>query len=170
MILKLPWKFLKRWDSNEAIDQKNEQVKHSKTTGQEYVAETFANGNSRKQLLARSRYLLYKSPDKWTMSQKERASILFKEYPEIKKAYKLVNNLRKIFNQVNDIKVAYTKLAHWYNEVEKSGFKSFQTVANSISINYRSILNYFILLTGVPMLLLNPLMQKLKLLEHNSEE
>lgn len=130
-----------RW---EAIDQENEQIKHSKTTGQEYVAETFANGDSAKQLLARSRYLLYKSPDKWTISQRERASILFKEYPEIKKAYKLVNNLRKIFNQVSDIKVAYTKLAHWYKEVEESGFKSFQTVANSISINYRSILNYFI--------------------------
>src|SRR5690606_7333199 len=72
-----------RW---EAIDQENEQIKQSKTTGQEYVVEIFANGDSRKQLLARSRYLLYKSPDKWTTSQKERASILFKEYPEIKKA------------------------------------------------------------------------------------
>ncbi|SHI87612.1 Transposase [Arenibacter nanhaiticus] len=28
--------------------------------------------------------------------------------------------------------------------VEASGFKSFQTVANSISVNYRTILNYFI--------------------------
>lgn len=130
-----------RW---EAIDQENEQIKQSKTTGQEYVVEIFANGDSRKQLLARSRYLLYKSPDKWTTSQKERASILFKEYPEIKKAYKLSNNLRNIFNHVSDIKVGYTKLAHWYKEVEESGFKSFQTVANSISINYRSILNYFI--------------------------
>ncbi|WP_240643116.1 transposase [Sinomicrobium pectinilyticum] len=30
------------------------------------------------------------------------------------------------------------------NRTSKSGFKSFQTVANSISLNYRSILNYFI--------------------------
>ncbi|WP_245776982.1 transposase [Sinomicrobium oceani] len=36
------------------------------------------------------------------------------------------------------------KLAHWYKQVEESGFKSFQTVANSISLNYRSILNYFV--------------------------
>ena len=43
-----------------------------------------------------------------------------------------------------DIKVAYTKLAHWYKDVEESGFKSFQTVANSITLNYRSVLNYFL--------------------------
>ncbi|SFW45556.1 Transposase, partial [Sinomicrobium oceani] len=46
--------------------------------------------------------------------------------------------------QNTDIKIAYTKLAHWYKQVEESGFKSFQTVANSISLNYRSILNYFV--------------------------
>ncbi|MEQ8217948.1 MAG: transposase [Arenibacter sp.] len=39
--------------------------------------------------------------------------------------------------------MGYTKLAHWYKEVEASGFKSFPTLANSISVNYRSILNYF---------------------------
>ena len=94
--------------------------------------------------MARSRYLLYKSPEKWTESQKERATILFREYPDIAKANQLVNSLRNIFTHVNDIKVGYTKLAHWYKEVEASGFKSFQTVANSISVNYRSILNYFI--------------------------
>lgn len=43
-----------------------------------------------------------------------------------------------------DIKVAYTKLAHWYKDVEESGFKSFQIVTNGITLNYRSILNYFL--------------------------
>ncbi|WP_201765811.1 transposase [Zunongwangia profunda] len=40
--------------------------------------------------------------------------------------------------------MAYTKLAQWYKDVEESGFKSFQTVANSIALNYRSVLNYFL--------------------------
>jgi len=35
------------------------------------------------------------------------------------------------------------KLAHWYNEVEMSEFKSLKTVINTISLNYRGILNYF---------------------------
>ena len=32
---------------------------------------TFDNGDTRKELLARSRYVLYKSPEKWTLSQRE---------------------------------------------------------------------------------------------------
>ncbi|WP_245693344.1 transposase [Salinimicrobium catena] len=36
-----------------------------------------------------------------------------------------------------------TKLAHWYREVEEAGFRSFNTVANSIKLNYSTILNYF---------------------------
>jgi transposase len=35
------------------------------------------------------------------------------------------------------------KLAHWYRKVEKSGFKNFNIVLNTIKINYQSILNYF---------------------------
>nr|WP_323670665.1 transposase [Galbibacter sp. EGI 63066] len=128
-----------RW---EALDQENEQIKQAKD--KDYMPVIFPNGDSAKQLLARSRYLLYKSPDKWTPNQKERGQLLFKEYPLLKKAYGLVQALRNIFNQNIDIKIAYTKLAHWYKEVEESGFKSFQTVANSITLNYRSILNYFI--------------------------
>ena len=109
-----------------------------------FIPETFDNGDTRKQLLARSRYLLYKTPSKWTENQYFRSKILFKEYPDIKVAFNLVQGLRNIFNQAMDIKVAYTKLAHWYKDVEESGFKSFQTVANRITLNYRSVLNYFL--------------------------
>lgn len=35
------------------------------------------------------------------------------------------------------------KLAHWYRKVEKSGFKNFNIVLNTITVNYQSILNYF---------------------------
>ncbi|TYC07958.1 transposase, partial [Bizionia gelidisalsuginis] len=34
-------------------------------------------------------------------------------------------------------------LAQWYNEVENSNFKSFNTIARSIQIHYKPILNYF---------------------------
>jgi len=130
-----------RW---EALDQENQQIKLSRAADKEFKPVTFSNGDSSKQLLARSRYLLYKSPDKWTPNQKERGQILFNEYPELKKAYGLVQGLRNIFNQAIAIKIAYTKLAHWHKDVEESGFKSFQTVANSIALNYRSVLNYFL--------------------------
>ena len=130
-----------RW---EAIDQENEQIKQAKIKQIQYKPELFENGDSRKQLLARSRYLLYKAPSKWTQNQYKRSSILFEQYPDIKKAYNLVQGLRNIFNTATSIQTAYTKLAHWYKDVEQTGFKAFNTIANTITINYRSILNYFI--------------------------
>ena len=38
------------------------------------------NAETRAEILARSKYLLMMSPDKWTETQKERAAILFREY------------------------------------------------------------------------------------------
>ncbi|MGX9987231.1 transposase [Soonwooa purpurea] len=35
------------------------------------------------------------------------------------------------------------KLAHWFNEVEESGFKSFSILKNTITHHYNDILNYF---------------------------
>lgn len=130
-----------RW---EAIDQENEQIKQAKTKQKDFYSETFSNGDTRKQLLARSRYLLYKAPNNWTQNQYLRSKILFEEYPDIKKAYDLVQGLRNIFNTATSIQTAYTKLAHWYKDIEQTEFKAFNTIANTITINYRSILNYFI--------------------------
>lgn len=42
------------------------------------------------------------------------------------------------------IQTAYTKLAHWYKDEENTGFRAFNTIANTISLNYRSILNFSI--------------------------
>lgn len=57
---------------------------------------------TRKQLLARSRYLLF-TPQKWSESQKLRAKIFFKEYPDLKKGHSLTHSLRMIYNK-NSIK------------------------------------------------------------------
>jgi transposase len=130
-----------RW---EAIDMENEQIKQAKSNAKEFNPQTFDNGDTRKQLLARSRYLLYKAPNNWTQNQYARAKILFEQYPDIKKAFYLVQGLRNIFNTATSIQTAYTKLAHWYKDVEQNGFRAFNSLANTITLNYRSILNYFI--------------------------
>ena len=52
-----------RWD---AMDRENEQIRHAKLSGKEYRPELLSNGDTLKQLLFRSRYLLFKSPEKWT--------------------------------------------------------------------------------------------------------
>ncbi|MDT0648467.1 transposase [Zunongwangia sp. F260] len=73
--------------------------------------------------------LLYKAPSNWTRIQAERASILFRSYPDIKRAYTLVHGLRKIFNETTEVKIAFTRLARWYKQVKESGFRAFNTVA-----------------------------------------
>ncbi|UFH35677.1 transposase [Flavobacterium acetivorans] len=55
----------------------------------------------------------------------------------------LSQQLRGIYNSNNDKHIAMTKLAHWYRNVEESGFKNFNILLNTITFNYRSILNYF---------------------------
>jgi len=129
-----------RW---EAMDVENQLISLAKREKKTYIPELLPNGDSIKQLLARSRYLLYKSREKWTQSQQERAEMLFGLYPDIKTAYNLSQQLRGIYNKYNDKQIAMTKLAHWYRNVEESGFKNFNTLLNTITFNYQSILNYF---------------------------
>lgn len=129
-----------RW---EAMDMENQAIIKAKSENKTHIPQLLANGDSLKQLLARSRYLLYKSREKWTINQQERAQILFELYPEIKTAYYLAQQLRSIYNTNNDKNVAMLKLAHWYRKVEESGFKNFNIILNTITVNYQSILNYF---------------------------
>lgn len=128
-----------RWDAIEMENTVTQGLEEEKNSG----TEIFENGDSRKQLLARSRYLLYKSREKWTLSQKQRAAILFAQYPDLEKAYQLTDGLRKIYNQNIPKSLAMTKLAHWFKEVEEADFKSFSTLKKTIMNHYRDILNYF---------------------------
>lgn len=129
-----------RW---EVLEQENQEIKLAKETGNIYKSERLENGDSLKQLLARSRYLLFKHHAKWTPSQVHRAEILFKLYPDIELAYQLCLELGNIY-QTSKVKgVALTRLAKWYQKVETAGFKSFNTIARTIQNNYSTILNFF---------------------------
>ncbi len=129
-----------RWD---AINEESEALKEALYRDCKYQPTLFSNGDSKKQLLARSRYLLFKSSNNWTRSQQQRAEILFAQYPDMKEAYLLTHNLRLIFTQTKDKGVAYTKLAQWYNNVEQAGYKAFRSIRNTIQDHYKGILNYF---------------------------
>jgi len=129
-----------RWD---AINEESGSIKEALYRDDKYKPILFSNGDSKKQLLARSRYLLFKSVNNWTRSQKQRADILFAQYPDIKEAYLLTHNLRLIFTRTKDKGIAYTKLAQWYQKVEETGFKAFRSIRNTIQDHYQGILNYF---------------------------
>ena len=121
----------------------NTDTQKAKEKGYTYKPELLDNGDTHKQLIARSRYILFKSKIKWTKRQIERAEILFKLYPSIEKAYDLAQELSHIFENNTNKDVARLKLAQWYDKVEKTQFKSFNTISRSIQMHYIPILNYF---------------------------
>lgn len=129
-----------RWD---ALDKENDAIEKARNTKQTYIPELLSNGDTLKQLLARSRYLLYKSKTKWTQNQSIRAKVLFKRYPDIEKAYKLCQNLAWIFNQTKDKTSALIRLAKWDEKVRQAGFKSFNSISRTMATHYKNILNYF---------------------------
>lgn len=84
-----------------------------------------------------------KPESKWTSTQHARVEILFERYPSLEQAYKLVMQLGNIYHHVKLKGVAFSKLAAWYDRVEKAGFESFNIVVRSIQSHYLNILNYF---------------------------
>ena len=83
--------------------------------------------------------LKYKIPQIVTLTHE----ILFKEYPDIKKGYYLSMQLGLIYHQCKFKDIALTRLARWYDEVDKSGFLTFGRVARSIQTHYLDIINFF---------------------------
>lgn len=129
-----------RW---EALEEENQAIETAKKSKQSYQPEVFTNGDTLKQLLARSRYLLFKHPSKWTVSQQERADLLFPRYPLLFKAYNLSLRLGQIFTICKNKQQAFKRLAIWYNDVESASIDAFKIVARSVQTHYESILNFF---------------------------
>ena len=129
-----------RW---QAIDQENQEIAFAKELGRKFIPNVFTNGDTRRQLLARSRHIVMKHFSKWTDSQKRRAEILFREYPAIEEAYRVSIQLTDIFNTRCRKELALTKLARWYEEVEKLNCKFFNSVIQTMQNNYATIANYF---------------------------
>ena len=129
-----------RW---KAIEEDNRLRRQARDKGERYEPETLDNGDTRRELLVRSRYLLYKSPEDWFPSQKERAKTLFREYPSVKQAYSLSNSLRQIFNRRSTRDSARLNLARWYTDAEQSGIDSFHAIMDTIQLHCEEILNYY---------------------------
>lgn len=129
-----------RWD---AMDKENAAKKEAKAKGEVFKPEVFANGDTEKQLLVRSRYLLFKARKFWTESQQKRAQILFSRYPDLETAYNLADGLRTIYSTSKTKSGALLKLAKWYNAVDEAGFESFKTISETIQTSYERVLNFF---------------------------
>ena len=128
----------------EAIREENENIKLARSEGKRYKSQTFENGDTKKQLLARSRYVLFKPQSKWHESQQKRSAILFREFPQLKNAYDLSMMFRGCYEHSHSIAEAKESFEKWYRKVEEKNIDSFIVAADSIRLHETTILNYFI--------------------------
>ena len=128
-----------RW---QAIEQENTMIKKAKERKEKYIPEVFENGDTLKELLARSKFLFYKFKTEWTNTQTQRAEILFKNYPLLSTAYDLVVLFRTIYKS-KSIGQARLRFNHWMYEVLKSKIDVFNTCVNSLEYHLDNILNFF---------------------------
>jgi len=113
-----------------------------KKEGLLYCPRVLENGDSYKQLLARSRHLLAKDSKKWTNNQKERANILFREFPEIKRMYNHVMTFRHIYENKSK-EIARQHFIDWIEKTKALKIEEFNSTAKSISYHLDNILNFF---------------------------
>ena len=66
------------------IDVENKAIEEARKNEKAYKPVLLNNGDTHRQLLARGRYLLFKSKTKWTARQIERAEISFDLYPRFR--------------------------------------------------------------------------------------
>lgn len=129
----------------EAIREHNKKVAEARKRKGHHFSKRYGNADTLKELLARARYVLYKSSGRWSKSQKKRASILFKEFPKLKDAYDLTMHFRGIYEHTRDPASGRKKLRRWYKSVSKrlEVFPHFETPMQTIQLHEDTIVNYF---------------------------
>lgn len=129
-----------RWNE---LDKENKAIEIAKKQGVKYKPVILSNGDTPKQLLARSRYSIAKKPSNLTENQKTRITILFKLYPEIEAAYKHTLEFRAIYESRDQTK-ARQRFEIWINDTFEQNLETFYTTANTVKANFENILNFFI--------------------------
>jgi transposase len=121
--------------------------------GKEYAGEKFtyhqeqlSNGETVLESLARSRYLLFKYSDQWTVSQRSRAYALFEKFPEIEKVYNRCCEFRDWMKKENvgtSISALKKQLQNWMKKVEQDDVDEMLNFKSMVERNELPILNYF---------------------------
>ncbi len=131
--IKLRWK---------ELDLENEAIKKAKEDKVKYIPQVYSNGDSPKQLLARSRHALAKKESNWLPCQKERMKLLFEKHPKLKEMYNHVMKFRNIYEGTSKV-TAREEMENWIKESKEKETTEFNTVAHTINYNLDNILNFF---------------------------
>lgn len=106
--------------------------------------EILNNGETHKQLLAKSRYLLFKFKSDWTEVQKQRAELLFKHFPKIKEVYDIICGFRNFYKcKVGKGNRARESLDNWYKKAGISKIEEVKNFIHTVKNHEGEILHYF---------------------------
>lgn len=133
---------------NEAVDEiridiRRQLIAEENNRDRSVPPVTYSNGETMRQILARSKHTLMMSQNKWTDLQRHRVNILFKHYPILKAAYLLAMELRQIFNAKISPTKAMGRMNKWYEKVMALGNNNFRSVIKTFKNHAPTILNYF---------------------------
>jgi transposase len=128
-----------RW---KAIEVENTAIKEAKARGEKYQTKLLPNGDTTKELLARSKYVLYKHEQDWTINQRKRAELLFEKYPTIAAVYHIVIQFRNIYK--NSIKINATRdFIDWKTNAIALNIEELNTAIHSLDYHFEEILCFF---------------------------
>ena len=134
-------KSLKRRKKNKKDKRGRKPIRKNKA----FVPERLSNGDTEPELLARCRYSMMVSGDKWTATQKERMKLVFERYPDLEEAYSIVHSIRMIFSNPRATWISgYESIQKWYEKVKAFGNDAFNTAADTIRDREDEVLNYFL--------------------------
>ena len=147
MRIGLRWEILA--EENKAIRAHRASRKAARTRAEkdlvgEWEPERMENGETRPQIMARSRHIILTHKSKWNAQQQERAGILFRMFPRLEQAYNIYLELVDIFNKKSVPSEARLNLARWYNKVEDFGDEGFNKVIETFENHSHTIINYFV--------------------------
>lgn len=122
-------------------------VPTTKKQRKEYEKQTrLPNGESRIEILTRSRYLLFKRAKDWTPYQQKRATLLFEVFPCLKITYELTEQIRQWLDKENIGNYEWhieKQLIHWYDCAEQAKLPEVENLIRLISSHEEKIMNYF---------------------------
>ena len=141
-----------RWqvlaEENKAIREHRAKRKAAHTRAEkdlvgEWEPKRMENGETKPQIMARSRHIILMHKTKWNAQQQARAAVLFRMFPKLEEAYNIYLKLVDIFNKKSGPGVARLNLARWYNDVEAFGHDGFSKVVETFENHNDTIINYF---------------------------
>ena len=127
---------------------------------QDFKPSVMKNGETKQDFLRRSFHTLRMNPEKWSDEQKERMQMLFEEFPDLKEAFDLKEEFRRLYwskrdnEKLKDVMPSQEQrsvfkeevrqnLYIWYEHVKASSCKEIKTFMKTVKEREEDVLGYY---------------------------